>query len=430
MNSPLQEEVRRVTGMEDPAERFYYNGSRYFLDSGSEYIPMDQKSVGRHLREAGLAAAETDAALCRIQLHRHIHFAGPLAGHERGLHTVNGHKLLATVSPRIIPPVPGGWPLILSVVRSLLADPLHGETQVETFCGWLKCAVESLRSGARRPGQALALAGPRGSGKTLMIEIVQLLLGNRRANPYPYFSGRTNFNADLAGAELLAVDDEAGSTDIRSRRTFATNIKSCLFAGSVRIEGKNKTAFTFRPCWRMMLALNDEPEALLVLPPLTEDIADKIILFQCQRVTLPMPAHTLAEREKFFTALQAEVPAFLSFLESWTIPEPLREERCGVRAFHHPTLLHALSELSPERQLLGLIDAAHESGQLPLPWTGTANELKGVLCHCPRSGRDAERLLGSWMAATGCYLGRLAGERVEKLINVKGIQRWRIREME
>ena len=148
-----------------------------------------------------------------------------------------------------------------------------------------------------------------------MIEIVQLLLGNRRANPYPYFSGRTNFNADLAGAELLAVDDEAGSTDIRSRRTFATSLKSCLFSGSVRIEGKNRTAFTFRPCWRMMLALNDEPEALLVLP-LTEDIVDKIILFQCQRVTLPMPAHT-TERERFFAALQTEVPTFL-----------LRKERC------------------------------------------------------------------------------------------------------
>ena len=150
-NTPsLQDEVRRVTGIADPAERFYYSGSRYHLDAGHEYIPMDEKSVGRHLRAAGLASAEVDAAVCRIQVDRHIHFAGPLAGHERGLHTVNGHKLLATVSPSIITSAPGKWPLICEVMRGLLEDPEHGTLQIETFCAWLKCAVESLRSGEVR----------------------------------------------------------------------------------------------------------------------------------------------------------------------------------------------------------------------------------------------------------------------------------------
>ena len=83
-------------------------------------------------------------------------------------------------------------------------------------------------------------------------------------------------------------------------------------------------------------------------------------------------------------------------------------------------------ELSPERQLLGLIDTAHESGGIALPWTGTANELKRLLCGNPHTGRDAEKLLGSWISATGCYLARLAGERVERLILSHGVQRWRI----
>ena len=33
----------------------------------------------------------------------------------------------------------------------------------------------------------------------------------------------------------------------------------------------------------MMIAVNDEPEALLVLPPLSEDIIDKIILCRCEK---------------------------------------------------------------------------------------------------------------------------------------------------
>lgn len=408
------------------ASRFFYDGTRYYLDTGREFVPMDQKSVTRHLKGWQFVPIEIDAAICRIQTDHHIHFAGPLAGHPRGIHTTGGAKLLATVSPEIIAPKAGPWPTLRAVINGLLDDPEAGQVQVETFLAWLKIARESLVSNRRRPGQAIAFAGPRGSGKSLLIDITEAALGGRRANPYPYFTGRTNFNADLAGAELLAVDDEAGSTDIRSRRTLAANIKACLFAGAVRIEGKNKTAFTFRPCWRMLIALNDEPEALLVLPPITEDIGDKITLFLCHKRPLPMPAHTLDEREAFFDKLREELPGMLAWLETWNIPAGLTEERCGVKAFHHPAILAALHELSPEGQLVGLIDTANAAGALPLPWTGTAAELKGILCHSAPIARDAEKLLGNYPAAAGTYLARLEGDRVERLTLKDGILRWRI----
>jgi hypothetical protein len=410
----------------DPAARFVYDGLRYFLDTGREFVPMDQKSVSRHMRGWGHDRDESETALCRIQTDGHIHFAGPLAGHPRGLHTVGGARLLATVSPEIIEAKAGPWPTLRAVLEGLLDDAESGSVQVETFLAWLKIARESLVTNRRRPGQAVALAGPRGSGKSLLIDVAELALGGRRANPYSYFTGRTNFNADLAGAELLAVDDEAGSTDIRSRRTLAANIKACLFSGAVRIEGKNKAAFTFRPCWRMLMALNDEPEALLVLPPITEDIGDKITLFRCHKRPLPMPAHTLEEREAFFAKLREELPGMLAWLEGWEIPEALREERCGVLAFHHPEIMAALHELSPEGNLSNLIDTASASGGLALPWTGTAAELKGILCTTQATARDAEKLLGQWAPAAGSYLAKLEGERVERLTKRDGIQRWRI----
>jgi len=412
--------------IQDPASLFFYDGTRYFLDTGCEFVPMDQKSVSRHMKGWQFVPQEIDAALCRIQTRNLIHFAGPLAGHPRGIHLTGGARLLAMVSPEIIEAKAGPWPTLRAVLDGLLDDPDAGQVQVETFLAWLKVARESLVSNRRRPGQAIAFAGPRGSGKSLLIDITEAALGGRRANPYPYFTGRTNFNADLAGAELLAVDDEAGSTDIRSRRTLAANIKACLFAGAVRIEGKNKTAFTFRPCWRMLIALNDEPEALLVLPPITEDIGDKITLFRCHKRPLPMPAHTLDEKEAFFAKLREELPGMLHWLEGWQIPDSLREERCGVKAFHHPAILAALHELSPEGQLVGLIDTANAAGMLPLPWTGTAAELKAALCGINQTARDAEKLLGHWHAATGSYLARLEGDRVERLPMLNGVLRWRV----
>lgn len=424
--SELEPEAAADAAPDPHAAKFYYDGTRYFLDTGAEYIPLDQRSVTRHLKRWGCDRDAIEGALCEIQTERHIHFAGPLAGHPRGLHVVGGRKLLATVSPEIIQTEPGPWPTLRAVIEGLLDDPEAGAVQTETFLGWLKFARESLVSNRRRQGQALALAGPRGCGKTLLLDVTNLALGGRRANPYPNFTGRTNFNADLAGAELLAVDDEAGSTDIRSRRNLASAIKSCLFSGAVRIEGKNATAFSFEPVWRMLLALNDEPEALLVLPPLTEDVGDKITLLRCHKRPLPMPAHTLDERARFFQTLRAELPGMLAWLEAWEVPDALREERCGVTAYHHPELVAALHVLSPEGQLLALVDTAANAGALPLPWTGTAAELKGILAGCSQTSRDTEKLLGGWHAAAGAYLARLEGHRVERLPMLHGVQRWRV----
>lgn len=405
---------------------FLYDGRTYHLDTGAQYVPMDQRSVTRHLKADGLSPDEIELELNRIQESAYISYAGPLAGHQRGIHEASGRKLLATSSPVILRPMPGKWPTLCSVIEGLLGnDPVAGKTQVVVFFGWLKAARESLVSQKRRPGQAMVLAGTRGSGKSLLIDIVERALGGRRSNPYPHFSGRTAFNGDLAGAELLAVDDEAGSTDIRSRRHLAASIKSSLFSGAVRIEGKHRDGFTFRPCWRMVLACNDEPENLLVIPPLTEDIVDKITLFRCHRRPLPMPAHTLDEREKFFETLVAEMPAMLHWLDSWEIPSEFHDDRCGVAHYHHPDLVAALGELAPETALLGLVDMLVDSGNLVLPWTGTAAELRGILINEQSTRRDAERLL-SWTQATGGYLGRLEGDRVEALTKRKGIQHWRI----
>lgn len=408
---------------------FYYDGRTYYLDQGREFIPMDTSSVKRHLQgeNPGLIKPDIDAALCRIQTRHFVHFAGPLAGMARGLHEASGSKVLVTTSPAIIPAAPGEWPTLRAVIDGLLgADPEAGENQVKVFLGWLKFARESVMTGRRRPGQVMALAGPRNCGKSLLIDIVELALGGRRANPYPYFTGRTQFNADLAGAELLAIDDEAGSTDIRARKNLAASIKSNLFSGSVRVEGKHKTGFSFGPCWRVMIALNDEPEALLVLPPITEDIADKLTVLRCHRRPLPMPAHTLDERDAFFATLKMELPALLDWLLAYDPPGHLREERCGVAHFHHPAILDALRELSPEGALSDLIDTAERAGGIALPWVGTAAELRGLLTACTSTARDADKLLGNWAPAAGSYLAKLEGQRVERLTMRDGIQRWKI----
>ena len=54
-------------------------------------------------------------------------------------------------------------------------------------------------------------------------------------------------------------------------------------------------------------------------------------------------------------------------------------------------------------------------------------DLKMTLVNSILTGRDADKLLGLWAAATGTYLRKLVGKRVERTKqNERGIQRWRI----
>jgi hypothetical protein len=403
----------------------YYDGTRYLLDNGIDFVPMDRRSFKSHLERAFVA--DPEAEICRVQLSRFVRYAGPIAGKRRGMIESNGALLLATSSPSIITAAPGDFFTIRGFIRRLIGTGDHGERQTAAFMGWIHIARRALLAGQRRPGQALVLAGPIACGKTQLIkQIITPCLGGRTGSPYRYLTGKTGFNGDLIGAEILVCDDEAGSTRIESRRALGDGIKNTLFTSSVRVEAKHRNPFEVDPFWRLVIAVNDQPEALLVLPPLSHDLADKITILHC---TPAIPEGT--DFDEWQAAIRAELPAFLHAVESYAIPPEDAEPRCGVRAFWNPEIVAAVSELAPESQLMQMIDAANSTGALALPWTGTASTLKALLCAPSATTRhDAERLLGSWPQACGVYLARLEGRRIVKLVQRDGIQTWRIEPQE
>ena len=112
------------------------------------------------------------------------------------------------------------------------------------------------------------------------------MLGGRAAKPTEYMSGRTPFNADLFAAEHLMIEDEYGSTDLRTRREFGARIKDITVNDVQSCHAKNRwQAISLRPFWRLSISLNDEPENLMVLPPVDESLSDKLMLLD-RRITL------------------------------------------------------------------------------------------------------------------------------------------------
>ncbi len=269
----------------------------------------------------------------------------------------------------------------------------------------MKCARIALVERKFTPGQALAIAGPADAAKSLFQKIITVALGGRSARPYQFMSGQTPFNAHLFGAEHLMIEDESPATDHKARRMLGAMVKSLTVNQDQSCHRKGATPIMLRPYWRLSITLNDEPENLMVLPPIDESLDDKIILLKAERRDMPMPTATPADREAFWNTLMAELPAFLAYVESFEIPPALVSQRFGITHYHHPELLAKLDDLSPEFKLLAIVE--NHLLLADQTWKGKASDLERTLTDkdCPFH-YEARKLL-SWPTACGTYLSRL-----------------------
>lgn len=374
-------------------------------------MTINETSLKRQLRkylrpkaEKGERLSPLDAHINQLQTDFNVSYAGPLAGALTGLLEYEGRRILVTDSPSIIVPVPGDWSLLAKILENLLCDE-HAD-QRPFFFGWLKIAREALIAGRNRPGQALVLAGPQDCGKSLVQNLITRLLGGRAAKPYGWMTGATDFNAELFGAEHLMIEDENASTDIRARRNFGSMLKGVTVNTVQKCHQKNRTALSLEPFWRSTVTVNDEPENLMVLPPIDDSIGDKLILLRANKHPMPMPTATPEERRAFMAQLLSELPAFCHFLTTWTIPAEMVSPRFGIVHFHHPELLRTLNELAPETRLLQLLETT-----VPDQWTGTQAALENRLTDSSASSSYEARRLFSFNNACGVYLGRLKKKR-------------------
>jgi hypothetical protein len=243
--------------------------------------------------------------------------------------------------------------------------------QAVYFHAWAKIALESMREGEPgnwRAGHALVLTGPAGCGKSRLQEnVITALLGSRQADPQKFLFGGDDFNGDVFCAEHLCL----GEVPLPSQRTvdrtaLAEKIKQVVANGAQRMRLMRTEPWTVYPFWRLTISLNDDPDKLRSLPLITSDFGDKVLIFHCNRVPLPMPTVSLAERKAFTDAMAAEVPGYAWWLLNvFEIPEELQfypdgrdATRFGFREFHHPIIKGGLWDETPAAELMGLMDMA------------------------------------------------------------------------
>jgi hypothetical protein len=441
LNPALEEFVQAVAAT--PPEAYYDLGKKEYLvqDATGEWMGFTESQFKRVLKEYGispkLGSGQTlspqDLEIRNLQHKRNVHFAGPLAGYRRGYLEDKATRMLVTSSPIMIEPVAGDWRYLEGLINGLLGE--DGGVQLPYFHGWVKVSFETLRAGERRPGQVLALCGPHNCGKSLLQNLMTEILGGRAAKPYQFMSGGTSFNADLFGAEHLQIEDEQGSTDIRTRREFGAQIKNITVNEVQRLHGKHRDALPLKPFWRLTLSVNDELENLMVLPPIDDSLEDKLIILKGVRVPMPMPSDTQEQRKAFWARLLADLPGYLEWLTRWEIPAELRCPRFGIRHFHHPQIVGPLNMAAPEARLLSLIDGAlfPEAAGLMAGMVkkqekieGTAEEIERMLTGIASLCAFEARKLLPWSGACGTYLGRLAKKQPERVESIRSAteRRW------
>ncbi len=387
-----------------------------------------------------------DFVLSDIRLRRNVKYVGPLAGKSTGIHEENGERMLITGGPKLIAGDLGRkWPLIREFLDDLLAP--GGGAQIAYFYSWLSVALKALDGCYYAPGQALAFAGPRDSGKNLVQDIIIAVLGGRSMDPYSYISGATSFNRELFGCETLAFGDAGGATNYRARRDIGSRIKQMTVNEQQHCHGKGREGLKLCPQWRIVLSLNSETENFMVLPPLDESIEDKIMLLRVRRPRIFSDAARWANsRREDWAKIESELPGFVAFIREWQIPVDLRDGRMGVKAYHDPELVESLKSIAPETRLLELIDMSDifkgssvmsfvqgEQGatrNLKDFWEGTTLQLE----HAMRGDgvdsrlRDSLQKLLTYTGAMGSFLRRLSTKYPERFSSrtVNGNIVWKI----
>jgi len=389
----------------------YYNsstGSYYTRIADGTYERTSERILSYDLRANGYVRDEfhdntlswLENEMRRLTKEQSVQFAGEIGGFGPGVHKMGNSKVLVTRGAEWIQPVEGKWPTLREFFDQLLGE------QAKYLYGWIKWALDSLRRGLPwSPGQMLAIAGPPNAGKSFCQSLITPILGGRVADPYPCMVGESRFNDDIYGCEHAMIGDKNHAIDIRSRRAFGSAMKDFVANKEKRIEGKNKTAATLWPFVRLTITLNDVPEALLVLPPLDKDVADKIILLHARPIKFPWPSKAFPDSQSYNAKLLSELPAFLWHLRRWRIPPTICCQRYGVKSYLNPGLVKEVEKLSPERKLWEAIETYIFADKLRDHWEGGAADMERAL-EAEMKGGAASRLF-PFSTACGVYLAKL-----------------------
>lgn len=360
-----------ITPPSDPAKLaaqlpIYYTSSDskfHFVQADGRFGSLPYHGLDAAVRASGVKFPAKDAhsfvesVRAEIIKNNGVDLAVTLAGHPAGPVTLkDGTRLLITKGFKMICPEEGDPGPMLDFLWNFCGKR---EDQYLYLLSWLQIAVVNglrcmevgVEKARLRPAQLLAIVGPPGAGKTLLVTLISELFDGTLMNPYPAFSGATGFKGDLASAVLLVMDDSAESVRAEARHKLAKNIKEFLVVSQRRFEAKFKDGFS-APTFQRVIMLGNE-DSLGVFPAPEPDFLDKYALLRAYSSKDVSAIRDDDEKEAWMERYRKSLPAFAHYLvHEFKIPEEMVDSRYGVKAYKDPDLLNELSNADTDHELL------------------------------------------------------------------------------
>lgn len=424
---------------------YVYDGSQFWTkNSRGDWVSLNQSQFETFLRSKGIrkfsegeGLSPLDIEVQRVLIEERVDFVGPLAGYRKGLQDFQGSRLLITRELPLIEPRKGEFPVFAAFLEGLLVQRNEDNNEVlldqrPYFNGWLQHSLKALYNGQISNGVCMVLAGEAGCGKTLLKEFTRLMMGGKEAYPYGWMTNRDNFNKSLTEAALWVVDDERSNTHTLERLKFGDEIKKLVANAAMNVRGMHKESLTLAPLRRLVICVNNEPEKLMILPPLDDDIHDKITVLRCSSFDFPMPTRTESEKRHFWESIAAELPAYIHYLiHEWELPEDMYG-RFGCVHFQHPDISNELMDVGPEGELLALIDRNFFTEDFHAEsWEGSASDMYRALTDEDNNLTRSERgrvPVASWIGKRLSKLQKRYPNRITHLSRTSAGGRWKIQQ--
>lgn len=413
----------------------FFDGRHYWRKVGKFWQMHSKEDTALHFKAAAAlradkerseTASEVEMALYHVQTHGRVNVALPLVHQPPGVIFRQNERILNTSCCEVVHPAPTGgtWGEGFGFIASYLDGFFTSRPQLDHFLSWLKRFYESAYNRDLRKGQALFIAGPPNTGKTLLSTglICDLLGGGMDASEF--LLGRTSFNSSLYSAPVWTVDDSTPGADAKVHASFSANVKRLVANENFEFLAKFRDAQRVRWVGRIIVTLNDDAESMRILPDADTSILDKAMLFRASDRKFPFPP-----RADYL--IRAELPAFARWLlDGWVIPEELvGEERYGVKSYHDEGLLGEARRNGRSGEFVELLSAFRESYFSTVSdefWEGTSTALIQLMS-VDESLSKIIRAQNLTATGVGRELSKLQSRGYSvKPRTLNGTKRWRI----
>ena len=398
---------------------FVYDGQKYWSESQSKFwVPCNAESfrislkVGSNLDSRvtkGSTPSEVDKAINDVQLLKRVDSAMPFVHMHPGPITIEGKQYLNTSDVFCMPPASKQttreWGDGFPWMAKFLDELFEPHDQLLVLLAWWKRFYEGGHKLRPELGHALFIVGPSNCGKTLFSSNILSKSVGGHMDATEFLLGGSGFTASCVKAPIMSIDDGVSSGHSRDHATFAKKLKALIANPTQRYNEKYAQEGLVKWHGRVLVTLNDDPDALQMLPDLQKSLMDKLIILKAKR-----PAEDFPPSWELEKIILKELPHLLSWLLNWEVPKEISgNNRFGVASYCNDDIKHEATSISNDQSFVDLMHMYFAELKVEEPnttqWVGSPTKLLNDMHACEAI---SNMLLKDYSAIkVGKALGRL-----------------------